>query len=63
MAALAEIDSRNSSRASARAVDSETSEDAMLRIRDFSALGRPWKPGSLDDSLSETYNGSGVRLG
>ena len=54
--ALEETASRISSCASHRAVASETIEDAMLRTKDFSALGRPSKLGSLDASFSETYD-------
>ena len=54
-AALAEMASRNSSCASARAVESDSSEAAMLRNAARSALGSAWKAGSLDASLSETY--------
>lgn len=56
-----EMDSRISSCASAKAVQSDTIDDEILKTRDFSAFGRLLKSGSLEDNLSKTYGGYLVR--
>lgn len=52
MMVLLEIDSRISSSASARAINSETRDAAMLEINPFSALGSFAKGASFERILS-----------